>query len=86
MDSKSIPQSGEIISIRKKLPRGTLAHVAKQYGLSWTAVKDVAEGKIDRPDIYRSLLQRAEEIHKIQNEKEVLKAENREMVKTIYHE
>jgi len=86
MNTKAIPKKGEIIPIRKKLPRGTLTFVAKQYGLSWTAIKDVAEGTLDRPDIYRSLLQRAEEIHQIQNEKEAMKAENREMVKTIYHE
>ena len=86
MESKAIPQSGEIIPIRKKLPRGTLTFVAKQYGLSWTAVKDVAEGTLDRPDIYRSLLQRAEEIKKLQHEKEAMKAKNRELVKNLYHE
>ena len=83
---KSIPQKDEIISIRKKLPRGTLAHVAKQYQLSWTAIKDVAEGKIDRPDIYRALLERAKEIQQLEKEKEAMREENRNLVKNLYHE
>ncbi len=68
----------KIISLRDKLPRGIISDLAREFKLSKTSIILVAEGELDKPEIYARLVDAAQK-EKIRRERaEKIRRENHE--------
>lgn len=73
----------EIIPISTKLPRGLMAQMARKHNLSKAAIKYIADGLLDRPEIYAELLKEHVVEMKRREEMDRLREQNRAIAQNI---
>ena len=80
VNQKTIVQMSElkIIRLRDKLPRGAISDLARESKLSKTAIGLIADGELDRPEIYAKMVVLAEKEKIRRDIAEKLKAESYE--------
>lgn len=73
----------KIIPISTKLPRGAIAAYGRKFELSRQSIKYIADGKLDRPEIYALLLEEALKEQERRRQNDRLREINSQLAKTL---